>query len=358
MDSQRIEQFLRLILDKCGEEIIHNHNRFQSAMFDLLDEIHYSNERMVFRHAMESKSFWILLETIQITEDSAKKAIGQIQQESRMTKEDAEFVVRCVLAAYGGKTDIVTGNENSDDVKRVQQKEEKNTLMKDCPDFHQYSGTVLGSKISRDSIISVTFKDELKTMPDTAWDVSWNRDGSVMAWTKRNHENGQMFDLFIGAEGGIKAKNCCGLFAYYKNVETIDFKHSFDTSQVTDMSQMFSKCGNLRKLDISGFDTSRVTDMSRMFVCCSHLTELDISSFDTSRVTRMKSMFMECGNLRKLDVSKFNTSQVTDMGLMFLGCGNLEELDISKFDTSQVTDMGWMFMRCGITAEEAGFRTG
>ena len=40
---------------------------------------------------------------------------------------------------------------------------------------------------------------------------------------------------------------------------------SFDTSQVTSMSNMFLNCKNLEGLDLSNFNTSHVTDMSNMF---------------------------------------------------------------------------------------------
>lgn len=43
---------------------------------------------------------------------------------------------------------------------------------------------------------------------------------------------------------------------------------NYDTSKITDMSNMFDGCSSLESLDLSGFDTSRVTDMSGMFDDC------------------------------------------------------------------------------------------
>lgn len=126
MNSQRMEQSLKQILDECGRKIIYNRNGFQSAVFDLLDKTNYPEERLILKHAMDSDAFWMLLELTQITAESAQKAIGQIQSESHMTKEDAEIVVRCVIATYGGNPDIVAENTKPQQaVERKPQKEKK-----------------------------------------------------------------------------------------------------------------------------------------------------------------------------------------------------------------------------------------
>ncbi|MBR3412864.1 MAG: BspA family leucine-rich repeat surface protein [Bacteroidales bacterium] len=119
----------------------------------------------------------------------------------------------------------------------------------------------------------------------------------------------------------------------------------FNTSNVTDMSYMFSYCG-LTSLNLSSFNTPNVIDMSHMFECCRHLTSLNVSSFSTSNVTNMESMFAACENLATLNVSNFNTSRVTNMESMFSSCSTLTSLDLSHFNTSRVTDMFGIFQRC------------
>lgn len=90
-------------------------------------------------------------------------------------------------------------------------------------------------------------------------------------------------------------------------------------------------------------DTSQVTDMSQMFLDCHSLKKLDLSSFKTNQVQNMSHMFGGCRDLKSLNISNFDTSQVTDMTGMFAGCETLEELDLSSFDTTQVKDMSNMF---------------
>ena len=137
---------------------------------------------------------------------------------------------------------------------------------------------------------------------------------------------------------------------YPMDIEEINVKN-FDTSNVTDMSGMFSACRSLTSLDLSNFDTSQVTNMKYMFYECDELTNLDVSSFDTSKVTNMNRMFSRCRSLTSLDASKFDTSNVTDMSEMFSECSSLTGLDLRNFDTSKVTDMSWMFDSCSKLTE-------
>ena len=121
---------------------------------------------------------------------------------------------------------------------------------------------------------------------------------------------------------------------------------SFDTSDVIDMSYMFSECSNLQFIDLSSFDTFSVTDMKEMFSECSRLQRLDLSSFDTSKVTSMMGMFKNCNRLQSLDISSFDTSNVTNMIDMFTGCIRLQFLDLSHFNTVHAYgDFQYMFKR-------------
>ncbi|MGX6972578.1 BspA family leucine-rich repeat surface protein [Vagococcus lutrae] len=152
--------------------------------------------------------------------------------------------------------------------------------------------------------------------------------------------------IFDGSDGKIQlVGNQTNLFSYCGILESIDLS-GVDTSQVTDMSWMFASCYDLSSLDVSGFDTSHVTDMSNMFNECNQLSSLDVSGFDTSHVTDMSNMFKSCESLSSLDVRGFDTSHVTDMSSMFNECYQLSNLDVSGFDTSHVTDMSSMFSGC------------
>ena len=142
-----------------------------------------------------------------------------------------------------------------------------------------------------------------------------------------------------------KVTNMDSMFWECNKLTKLDVSN-WDTSNVTDMNWMFNGCYNLTNLDVSKWDTSKVTDMRGTFNDCNALTALDVSKWDTSNVTDMHDIFANCNKLQTVGVSKWNTSKVTDMSSMFFGCNELTTLDVSKFDTSNVTDMDSMFEHC------------
>ena len=148
--------------------------------------------------------------------------------------------------------------------------------------------------------------------------------------------------------------DCSSMFVGYDGEETsmdqittIQFNGCIDTSEVTNMSEMFYDCRDLTTIDLSSFNTSKVTEMNDMFCGCSSLTSLDLSSFNTSKVTEMIGMFYGCSSLISLDLSSFNTSNVTTMNNMFASSRLLSSITFGdKFTTSEVTDMLAMFEEC------------
>ena len=125
---------------------------------------------------------------------------------------------------------------------------------------------------------------------------------------------------------------------------------SFDSKELTDMSNMFSNCKNLSSIiDIDFLNTSNVKKMNNMFLNCISLESLpDISKWDTSNVTHIDYMFSGCEKLKSLpDISNWNTSNVTQMKHMFSNCKSLISLpDISKWDVSKVKDISYLFSEC------------
>ena len=112
----------------------------------------------------------------------------------------------------------------------------------------------------------------------------------------------------------------------------------FDTSNVTDMTDMFKECSSL--ISIPKIDTSKGTKMTSMFYKCSSLTTIPL--LNTSNVTNMGGMFYKCSSLTTIPL--LNTSNVTNMSNMFHDCSSLTS--IPQIDTSKVTDMESMFYNC------------
>ena len=202
---------------------------------------------------------------------------------------------------------------------------------------------ILEPQLKDSGIISITFMNK-KNAKGT--DVSARRDGSVVAWLK-DHPGTKAKDLYIAANGKVIApQDCSGLFEDLTGVQEINFNNCFDTSKVTDMSDMFAYCLSLSELDLSSFNTKNVTNMSGMFLKCMDLESVDVSGFNTSSVTDMSFMFYHCYDLKELNIRNFNTKKVRSMGSMFEACTSLESLDLSSFYTDEDTDIGFMFWRC------------
>ena len=110
---------------------------------------------------------------------------------------------------------------------------------------------------------------------------------------------------------------------------------------------------NITNGDISTWDTSQVTDMSEMFKGATGFNG-NISKWNTSRVTNMRAMFYGARKFNKNISTKtdtlgdgttytaWNTSLVTDMSYMFRNATSFNG-NISDWDTSSVTTMASMF---------------
>ena len=142
-----------------------------------------------------------------------------------------------------------------------------------------------------------------------------------------------------------EVKDMSSMFSDCAALTSLDLKN-FNTKNVTDVSGMFSHCAALTSIDLKNFNTKNVTDMSSMFSGCVALTSIDLKNFKTKKVTDMSSMFYDCAALTSIDLKNFNTKNVTDMGHMFFGCAALKSIDLKNFNTKNVTDMSSMFFGC------------
>ena len=99
-------------------------------------------------------------------------------------------------------------------------------------------------------------------------------------------------------------KSARNLFANYNGSSVDDLISYHDTSNVTDMYAMFSKCINLTT--IPPLDTYNVTNMREMFSNCSNLTT--IPALDASKATTIFDMFYSCTSLTSIGVYGFTRS--------------------------------------------------
>lgn len=206
-----------------------------------------------------------------------------------------------------------------------------------------------------ESITKVVFQNKLLLMEtDLHWDVSVEKNGSVMSYLVANDESKTTYTLYIQGKGGVNANSdSSNLFANFTNLEVIEGLEYLDTSQVTNMSQMFYNCSRLTSLNLNSLDTSNVTSMNMMFANCTNLVELNVFTFDTSSVTDMQAMFYNCSNLGVLNLNNFNFDSVkaisTDAYGFFEGATNITTTINIK--SNSITEYAKAFTNAATTSE-------
>ena len=119
----------------------------------------------------------------------------------------------------------------------------------------------------------------------------------------------------------IDISNCTSLQGMFKDthIAEISFSPDFNTTNIKDMSYLFSGCRSLKSIDIKHFDTRNVVNMVRMFSGAYYLTSLKITNFNTEKVTYMTEMFYYLYYLEKVDISSFTIADINDNFDLFSG---------------------------------------
>ena len=129
---------------------------------------------------------------------------------------------------------------------------------------------------------------------------------------------------------------------FYTNMPPDIDINSWDTSEVTDMSDLFNGRVNFNK-PLDRWNTSNVTNMEGMFLN-NKIFNQPLDSWNVSRVTNMKEMFIGCRQFNQ-PLNNWNTSIVSDMEGMFLLCNNFNQ-PLDQWNTENVTNMSSMFVGC------------
>jgi surface protein len=132
------------------------------------------------------------------------------------------------------------------------------------------------------------------------------------------------------------------MFANHISLTSIQNINSWDLSNITDTSYMFSGCFNFDD-NLGNWDVSNVTNMKLMFESSYTFNNggsSSISSWDTSSVTDMESMFSSSSSFNQ-PIGSWNVSNVTNMNAMFTLSSFNQPL--SGWDVSNVTTMVSMF---------------
>ena len=106
-------------------------------------------------------------------------------------------------------------------------------------------------------------------------------------------------------------------YTFKHNIYDLNF---IDTSEITDMSLLFTNCKY--DFDISDWDVSNVINMGYTFYKCNVFTGKGLENWDVSKVKNMNYMFYNCKNFN-CDLSDWDISNMTRWKNTFGGCDKM-----------------------------------
>lgn len=161
--------------------------------------------------------------------------------------------------------------------------------------------------------------DALKTIDISGWDTS-NVTNISYLFNNCSNLNVDISELKFG-----KLTNVEGLFSGCRTIVGELTLPVMDTEQCTSFMNMFHNCGASKIKRLESLNTSNVTNMSQMFGSMYSLTELDISTWNTKKVTNMSQTFSSCINL--LTLSAVHADSVTSISYIFSGMTKLSNFN-------------------------------
>ena len=288
----------------------------------------------------EEKDFWKIEEKI-YQNDSEKRTLEEVleklEKEKAITEEEKQEILETGEVTIAGKTIIFIDG----------------TIVACGNEEDSADGCFLeNTSIKRGDIEQINIITSLNghdANDENTWDISERKNGRYLAWYE-DKDNNNFWEVTIAGDGKVKLNKSAfllfGALGIYAGKININGIENLDTSEVTDMSYMFTNGSQYTDLDLSSFNTSNVTKMSGMFYGCSKLTNVNLANFNTKNVVKLSNLFNGCSAIENINLNSFETSNVTNMYGMFENCENLKNVNLKSFDTSKVTNMEAMFLNC------------
>ena len=198
------------------------------------------------------------------------------------------------------------------------------------------------SKIQKqyDNMTPRVLTDSDKTINQGICIIPTKFDGTLLLDTSQVTNMSNMFSgctslVFVPL---LNTSNVTIMYAIFSGCSSLVTISQLNTSSVVTMQNMFYNCSSLTTVPL--LDTSNVINMSYMFSGCSSLTTVPL--LDTGEVTNMNAIFQGCSSLTSIPL--LDTSNVTNMGAMFSGCSSLTTIPL--LDTGKATSLIIMFNGC------------
>ena len=138
-----------------------------------------------------------------------------------------------------------------------------------------------------------------------------------------------------------------GFFKDFTSLTSIEgLETEIDTTEVTNMSELFSGCKSLRIINFNP-NTSKVTNMSKVFYNCASLSEVHIGTqLKLNNVTNLESAFENCSELKVFDIGVASFSNIANLKNAFKNCKGLTSFKFDVCALNNLTTTEGMFEGC------------
>ena len=212
----------------------------------------------------------------------------------------------------------------------------------------QLAGTIINSTNQGTSDANIKAIKYSKNEPND----SNKEDKNIVSLPESPYPIYMWFDngtIYWWSEDKTPSLNADASYMFHNLHELIELETKyFDSSQSTNMSNLFSETGYSREginYSFDNLDTSNVTDMSGMFSHFAFYNEtqnFDLNDWNISKVTNMSEMFKSTGYYSKelnIDLHEWDISSVQNLDNMFDGAGwysdiftlNIEGWDLRNY---------------------------
>ena len=164
--------------------------------------------------------------------------------------------------------------------------------------------------------------------------------------------DGDIYDVFFYVsddsdpfvEGTCKKLFKVGPDEYEGKYEDLSGLAHWYFEDVSNLEEMFSQCGSLKKVGLSG-DFSLVSSLKNMFYNCASIEEIEINGDFGEKLTSLEGVFTNCTNLKSITLGG-EFKNVTNINSLFKNCTSLEEMSINGFFSTKLTQAANVFEGC------------
>lgn len=160
----------------------------------------------------------------------------------------------------------------------------------------------------------------------------------------------QYVDMSMCNTPNLTNMNC--MFQLCESLKGVNLT-GLNTSKVIGFRYLFDRCYKLESADLSSLNMENVKSMYRMFWKCHSLKEVKLSSSKTnlmdsdSKDDSFKEVFEKCYQLKRVDLSQFDFANARYLINTFIDCTSLEEVVFGEHNTSKIQRLNGMLGNAG-----------